>query len=206
MLFTYKTLAKSISVEFDIEKIEAHAASIIRGMNVAVNGTKIHNEVIDPNLIGITGENVQEQELIARTVNSAPFAWDPDAMAYLDNQLLKIVFYDNGTGVKNKYLNNIPGISSNGTPYKLSSSDEIVIKSIQFTSEFLCSGNVLDILDNATSAILYSLDVGATPLTEFFDDTVNIDIIGPVDLSVYVNNIRIDNPAVIFSARKVYTV
>lgn len=206
MIFSYKTLSKSISIEFDIDNIDAHKLSIIRGLNTAANGTRIHDEVIDESLIQLTGENTDEDELIARTVNTAPFTWDPDAGEYVGNQLNRIIFYENGTGIKQKYISYIPGISSNIVPYKLLSSETIIIKFIQFSTSFLASGNIIDILDNNTGAILFSLDIGATSTLDYFTDVVNHKLIGPVDLSVYVNNNRLDNPSLIIGVRKVYEV
>jgi len=204
MILSYRALSKSINVELDIDNIEAHLHSLVRTMNVDVNGNLIYNETINPDLITLVGEDETEQEVIDRVYNQAPYLKDPSSELYLGQQLDRLLFFENGAGHKEKFISYVPGVASNVVPYKLLDTDSIIIKFIQFENTYLCSGNIIDFVDVDNSTILYSLDVGTTQTTSYFQDNIDVVINGPINIGCYINNNRLDNPAIVVGTRKVW--
>jgi len=206
MIFKYKDLQKSYRVELDIDNIEAHMFSIIRTMNRQPDGSLYYNESIDLSLIELIGEDDKEQECIDRISGAQPYILDPTSNLYIGQQLDRVLFFENGTGHKEKYISYVPGVSSNVLPYRLLSTDSIIIKFIQYEATYLASGNIIDIKNTADDSIIYQFDVGTTPTTSSFQDNVDVVINGPIDIGVYINNNRLDNPAFVLGTKRIWEI
>lgn len=207
MLIEYKTLSKYVNVEMDsMDNLEAHLPSIVRSMNIDGTGNLIYNETIDPELIVLTGETQYEQDFIDRISGAQPYILDATSGQYLSNQLERYTFSLNGTGHKEKYMDLVPGIASNVLPFKVFAGDSFVIKWIQFENTYLASGAIIDIRNTADESVLWQLDVGTTPLYSYYAENIDITVSGPVNYGLYINNNRLDNPAIIMGVRQIFTV
>lgn len=207
MLFKYKTISVSKEVEDNLDKIEQHKLSIIRTANIKSDGTLIHDEIIDENLIEIDAENDRETRTLKSIVQAAAFYFDEVRGLYLDNQLTRIVMYENGSGHKNKYLNYIPQVRSNMVPYRISSTESFIITDLQFDRTIATSGDVLEIRDISTTTptVLYTLNVPVDEITTIHTD-LNITLPSNAEIALYVGDIRHDNPSVVIGLRKIWTV
>lgn len=204
MIFKYKDLQQSHNVELDIDNIEMHAASIIRSMNMLSDGSLVYNETIDYNLIELIGESETEQEVIDRISGAQPYILDPTSGQYLNQQLERYTFFLQGTGHKDKYMDFVAGVPSNILSYKIQANTQYTLQWIQFENTYPCSGNIIDIIDVDTSTILYSVDVGPTITTSYYVEGLAETFTGPLNLGVYINNNRLDTPAIVFGVREVY--
>lgn len=205
MIFKYKTLTVYKNVEANLDKIEEHKVSFIKDANIQSNGTLIHDEVIDPLLIEIEAENDIETRVLKSIVSSASFFLDDATGLFLDNQLTRIIFYENGTGHKTKFLNYIPQIRSNVVPFRVSLTESFMLQSLQLDRTNLTVGALLEVINIQDDSVLYSVVNTVSELYTVIED-INVTIPSGAELAVYVNDIRLDNPSVVIGLRKIWEV
>ena len=138
-------------------------------------------------------------------VIALPYYYDEVRQKYLDNQLIRVVFYENGDNIRNRYLNYIPEIRSDRVPFRIYQNEQYCIVNAGYYATNSESGNILTLLDTANgNNTLANVTLGAATDT-FFIDTLNIDLLAGTDLAVYANNIRLGNPTLILGLRKIWT-
>jgi hypothetical protein len=205
MIFKYKTISVSKEVEEDLNKINEHKECIIRAANIQSNGTLIHDEVIDPNLIELEAENDRETRLLKSIVQTAGFYFDESTGLYLDNQLDRVIMYENGLGHKDKYLNYIPQIRSNVVPYRINSTENVLITDIQFDRTLATSGDMIQIKNLIDDSVIYTISCTTDEITTIIED-VNTVIPSDAEVACYLLGIRQDNPSVVMGIRKIWEV
>jgi len=197
MIFNYKTISVSRSIELDFKLMKSHAPTIIRNANIGVGGTLIHNETIDPSLITYTAESPAEQEMLNNGISDEMgglFYYDPVRQKYLSHNTKEIVFYLSGTNQKNAYFYLYPNIPSNTLPYKLFSDHTIVggewytATPVSFTNEM-----VVELRNNLDSSPIFTMTLNGT-YSQFVDNTSNIAIATNTDLAMYIGNVGQTNP------------
>jgi hypothetical protein len=139
------------------------------------------------------------------TVIALPYYWDEARQKFLDNQLVRVTFYENGTGKRRRYMNFIPEIRSDRVPFKIYQNESYCIVNAEYYTTDTNSGQVMEIRDMADSAsALATVNLGSTPIDNFFIDTLNISLLEGVELAGYILNTKLDNPTLVLGLRKIW--
>lgn len=140
------------------------------------------------------------------TVIALPYYWDEVRQKYLDNQLLRVVFYENGDSRRRRYLNYIPEIRSNDIPFRIYDNETYCLVNAEYHTENEATGVVMEIRDIAdNNRTLGSVNLGDVPTSNFFIDSVDINLTEGMDVAAYITNTRLDNPTLVLGLRKIWT-
>jgi hypothetical protein len=140
------------------------------------------------------------------TVIALPYYWDETRQKYLDNQLTRVVFYENGNDRRRRYLNYIPEIRSDDIPFRIYDNESYCLVNAEYHTEDLESGQVMEVRDVADNEnVLATVNLGATDTNNFFIDNVDITLTAGMDIAVYVMDTRLDNPTLVLGLRKIWT-
>ena len=140
------------------------------------------------------------------TVIALPYYWDENRKKYLDNQISRKVFYENGTRKRRRYLNYIPEIKSNDIPFRIYDNESYCLVNAEYHTENDNSGKVMEIRDEADNKkVLATVNLGSTSTNNFFIDDIDIVFSAGMDISVYVKGKSLDNPTLVLGLRKIWT-
>ena len=140
------------------------------------------------------------------TVIALPYHWDEARQKFLDNQLTRVVFYENGTDKRRRYMNYIPEIRSDRVPFKIYQNEEYCIVNAEYYTSDSNSGEVMEIRDMANSAqSLATVNLGSSSTDNFFIDELNISLLEGIELAGYILDTRLDNPTLVLGLRKIWT-
>jgi hypothetical protein len=173
------------------------------GLPPATEGNQIVKSNDDNEWVVVAADDPVE----GLTVISLPYYYDELRGKYLDNQLVRVVFYENGTDRRRRYMNYIPEIRSDRVPFKIYDNEKYCIVNAEYYTTDQESGEVIEVRDMAAgAAALATVNLGDTATDNFFIDTVDITLNEGVELAARIMDTRLDNPTLILGLRKVWDV
>jgi len=138
-------------------------------------------------------------------VIALPYYWDEDRQKYLDNTMIRVVFYSNTSNERKKYMKYVPQIKSDKIPFKIYDNESYCIVQAEYATTDENSGKVIDIRDVSGSAnTLAVVNLGSAETDHFFINNIDITLNSGVYLAAYIRNTSLDNPVLILGLRKIW--
>jgi hypothetical protein len=128
-----------------------------------------------------------------------PYYYDAARDRYLAFDTVTVSYYLDGTNRKNMYMYNVPGVSSNSVPHKVTG--EYCIVGWDYFSTSTESGNVMEVRNAAGASVL---DIVLTTTTNSESNTTTDTLVTDELLSGYVLNNGIDTPVLKVYLKKTY--
>lgn len=122
------------------------------------------------------------------------YYYDEIRAKYLSFSTKSVVFYKDGTNIKNQYMYNIPGVTSSTVPYRIFT-DHCVIGFEFYSSNDVAAGDIMTLENDIDNSTVMTVTLSETTDNLYADD-VDIVVAGGAKLKLYVNDTGIDTPAI----------
>jgi len=148
-------------------------------------------------------------------VIALPYYWDEDRQKYLDNTMIRVIFYSDSTYEKNKYMKYVPEIKCDRIPFKIYPNESYCIIQLEFAVSDETNGKVMDIRNitktnkggwgnSAEYENIFTLDIGDDDIAQLFVGGLDYTLDEGDGLGVYIKNTSLDNPVLIIGLRKIW--
>lgn len=148
-------------------------------------------------------------------VIALPYYWDDERQKFLDNTMIRVIFYSDTTNEKNKYMKYVPEIRCDRIPFNVYPNESYCITQLEYATSDENNGEVMDIRNitetndggwgsSATYENIFTLDIGDDDIAQLFVDGLDYTIDEGDGLGVYIKGTSLDNPVLIVGLRKIW--